>query len=216
MSSASDPGRDTLDEKTLDHLQQQASRVAARSGLSRDDQHDLAQELVLHVLEQRHRFDRERGSFSAFAGQVIAHKAADLAKARRTQRRGHGLSIRSLQEPFLSAEGEQLTLEEIAGEDALRTQLGLRSPDFSEQTLLAADVQRVVASLTPAQRDLCQRLVAASSITEVALDLGLSRAAVYKALVRLRKVFRGAGIAPASPGGGDTSRAVVVPGSGSD
>ncbi|MFB3882532.1 MAG: RNA polymerase sigma factor [Armatimonadota bacterium] len=194
MSAVSDPRHDSIDDRTFGYIQQKARLVAARTEANPDDRHDLAQDLVLHALEQAHRFNQSRGTSAAFFGQVIEHKAADLAKARRALRRGRDLQMRSLQETVVTADGQQLTLEENATEDTLRVQLGLRPPLSFEEALFASEVWRVLASLTPAERDLCWRLIHASSIKEVALSIGLSRAAVYKRIVRLRAFFRAAGI----------------------
>ena len=187
-----DPRRDAVDPETFRRIKDKAYQLSRQPGFSRDEQPDLEQDLLFHVLQQQSRFDSSRGKKRSFLWEVIERKAADLLRGRRRSCR-FGLDIRSLHEP-LADDDSETCLEDIAADDALRAQHGLPTGQSEDDVLHRIDVIRVVAQLTPEQIDLCNRLLDSPTIKQLASELGVARSTVYDMIRRLREAFTRAGL----------------------
>jgi hypothetical protein len=78
-------------------------------------------------------------------------------------------------------------------EEPIENLLGLAAPNI--RTDLRADVSRVLAVLSPFDRNVALCLIGHSAI-ETTQCLGVSRATVYRAIGRLRAAFTDAGLSP--------------------
>ena len=188
-----DVRRTELDAKTVKRIWSKAVQLSKQEGFRADEWPDLQQELVVHVLEQLPKYDPRRGKRDHFLASVISHKATDMLRIRRAKQRGYQVEVVSLHEQVPAAGGEQVLVEDLAADDALQIQLGLSGRLTEEQIHCRVDVQRVEATLTVKQRDICRRL-RVSSITEVAAELGMPRTTLCDEIRRIRRVFREAGL----------------------
>ena len=91
-----------------------ARRLLSRLRLSRCDLADLRQEFLLEVLARLLAFDAGRGSLGAFAGTVMAHKAARIARKVSRERAFYAARPVSLDEPL--ADGDGTTLGDMVAE----------------------------------------------------------------------------------------------------
>jgi DNA-directed RNA polymerase specialized sigma24 family protein len=196
-----DTSRTPLSARERATLRRQAWRVSWAEGFTPADQPDLEQDLLVHVLQQLHRFDPDRGSRLAFVETVARRKALDLVKARQCQARGHDREIHPLHHLVLTPEGEYVSYEELASEDALRAQGGGRQQGAEDQLLLRLDLLRAIADLTPAQQRLCHALLACDGDrTEAAKHLHMARSSFHASLRIVRRRLTEAGLHAASPG----------------
>ena len=58
---------------------------------------------------------------------------------------------------------------------------------------LSIDLGRVIASLPPELRTLCERLQT-ESVTEISRDTGIPRGTIYESIKKLRAIFEDAGL----------------------
>lgn len=146
-----------------------AATITALYGLPKDIRRDLAQEVVLELWRKRTAYDTRRGCWRTFSERVVANRMTSL--------------VRSMQ----SARSGQFK------EDPLETVLGLAVTN--DGTELRTDVSRVLARASPFDRAVAWCLMEHSAV-EASRKLGVCRATVYRAMVRLRVAFTEAGLSP--------------------
>jgi len=189
----SDSSRKELDAEAFQIIRRKALQLIGRAGVSTDDREDIEGDLTLHVLEQLAKFDPTRGRLGAFVTRVVEHKAEDILDARCTARRDYRLDVCSLSDTVQTANGEEVFIEDIAHEDAVRSQHSVGELSLEEEVARKVDLERLLAHLPSEQQDLCRRLMSAT-ISEVAAALGVPRTTLYGPLARLRAIFEEAGL----------------------
>jgi len=189
----SDSSRKELDAEAFQIIRRKALQLIGRAGVSTDDREDIEGDLTLHVLEQLAKFDPTRGRLGAFVTRVVEHKAEDILDARCTARRDYRLDVCSLSDTVQTANGEEVSIEDIAHEDAVRSQHSVGELSLEEQVARKVDLERLLAHLPAEQQDLCRRLMSAT-VSEVAAALGVPRTTLYGPLARLRAIFEEAGL----------------------
>ncbi|WP_439630594.1 sigma-70 family RNA polymerase sigma factor [Gemmata sp.] len=158
MPHAPDEGADDrMCPRVAAIIKAKAARLAARAGLRPQDREDLEQELALHVLERRDRFDPARGTWPAFAHRLAERFASNFLRARRAAKRDGG--------PLAP-----LTAD-VPGPE----------PGDPE---LPAEVARALAGL-PDDLRAAAELVMAATVAEAARKLGVARSTVYARLAEL-------------------------------
>ena len=146
-----------------------AATVATLYGLPSESRRDLEQEALLELWRKRPAYDAQRGSWRTFAERVVANRMTSLVRSMYSERSGH------------------------FREEPIENLLGLAAPN--SLTDLRADVSRVLAGLSPFDRNVALCLIGHSAI-ETTQCLGVSRATVYRAIWRLRAAFTEAGLSP--------------------
>jgi RNA polymerase sigma-70 factor (ECF subfamily) len=189
----SDSSRKELDAEAFQIIRRTASRLIGKAGVTSDESENIEGDLTLHVLEQLSKFDPTRGRLGAFVTRVVEHKAADILDARRTARRDFRVNVCSLSDTVRIADGEEVSLEDIAREDAVRSQHSVAELSLDEQVARKVDLERLLSQVPEEHRDLCRRLMSAT-ISEVAAALGVPRTTLYWPLGRLRAIFEEAGL----------------------
>jgi RNA polymerase sigma-70 factor (ECF subfamily) len=189
----SDSSRKELDAEAFQIIRRTASRLIGKAGVTRDEGEDIEGDLTLHVLEQLSKFDPTRGRLGAFVTRIVEHKAADILDARRTARRDFRLNVCSLSDTVQTAEGDEVSIEDIAHEDAVRSQHSVGELSLEDEVARKVDLERLLAHIPPGQQDLCRRLMSAT-ISEVAAALGVPRTTLYGPRSRLRAIFEEAGL----------------------
>lgn len=129
------------------------------------DREDLKQEAVIRVWQALTKFDPSRASLPTFVEMVVRTRLATMLRASRFRPRQEALN------------------ERFAAEEREPRQLDLR-----------IDIARVVAGVSQFDRAVALSLADASAV-ETSRCLGVSRAATYRAIGRLRSAFSSAGLA---------------------
>ena len=144
-------------------IRRKANRMVGRSGLCPQDRDDLEQQLTLHVLERRARFQADRGTWPAFVQRLVERAGENIVRARRAAKRRTGPL-----EPLTAAVPG-------AGDEA---EGRARAVAAAIPTL--PDDLRVVAEL-----------LLTETVAGAARVLGVSRATVYARLreIRVRTAF---------------------------
>jgi RNA polymerase sigma-70 factor (ECF subfamily) len=146
-----------------------AATIVTVHGLPTDSRRDLEQEALLELWRKHQAYDPRRGSWRTFSERVVANRMTSLVRAMRSERSGQ------------------------FREEPIENLLGLAAPNI--RTDLRADVSRVLAGLSPFDRNVALCLIGHSAI-ETTQCLGVSRATVYRAIGRLRTAFTEAGLSP--------------------
>lgn len=85
-----------FDEGTTRLIRSRARRLCRDRPFTTADRDDVEQELTAHLARRQPRFLPRRGSWTAFVACVLDRRAASLMRERRSQRRGNGRAISSL------------------------------------------------------------------------------------------------------------------------
>jgi len=168
-----------------------AWRLVRRMRLPRHQLEDVRQDLLLDLLERLPAYDTRRGTLGAFAGKILTHKAARLAK--------------SIWRERLLLGGEPVSLDEsVAGfarVELIPEEQGLAA-FFCQNTDAFARIERrldLVSALGALDNDdlrLCAELYHATA-DRLAARGRAPRSSLYRRLKRIRLELMAAGLAAA-------------------
>jgi RNA polymerase sigma-70 factor (ECF subfamily) len=165
-----------------------ARRLSRQLGLCCDDLADLRQDLLTDLISRIKDFDPTRGSLGAFAGTVVAHRAARLAA--RIRRERAVFAPFSLDDPVGGPEDITLgeTIPESGGYPAM---MGQPTDGFA-WVECRLDVDRALGTLRGSDLALCAMLVHRTPTELSENGLG-SRASLYRRVheIRLRLMTGG-------------------------
>jgi RNA polymerase sigma-70 factor (ECF subfamily) len=168
-----------------------ARRLSRQLRLSCDDLADLRQDLLVDLIVRLKSFDPTRGSLGAFAGTVVAHRAARLAA--RVRRDRSMFAPISLDDPMPDAKGTTVgdTIAESSGYSAM---MGQPTDGFASIDR-RLDLDRALGTLRRSDLALCAHLIHRTP-TELSQDGRGSRASLYRGMRKVRLAFMATGLAP--------------------
>lgn len=180
------------DLQTLLHEADAAARRLIRKlRLSKDDLADVRQELLVDVIARLPAFDPKRGSLGAFAGIVMANRAARVAHKVKRERRLYGAVPTSLDETLPDSDGP--TRGDLFSEgEGLSAYFGQPVDAFAEVER-RLDVERGLGALDPDEARLSAAL-SQSNIDEL-VDRGhAARSSLYRRVKNIRLALLAAGL----------------------
>ena len=180
------------DLQTLLHEADAAARRLIRKlRLSKDDLADVRQELLVDVIARLPAFDPKRGSLGAFAGIVMANRAARVAHKVKRARRLYGAVPTSLDETLPDSDGA--TRGDLFSEgEGLSAYFGQPVDAFAEVER-RLDVERGLGTLDPDDARLSAAL-SQSNIDEL-VDRGhAARSSLYRRVKNIRLALLAAGL----------------------
>lgn len=155
-------------------IRTEVKKLRERGVIQRTDEEDISSELMAHLLEVWPRLDPRRGSPEAFINQVVGTRLVSILRHRRAQKR-------------------RGTTRSIDADDARAVEHPCSSDRWPRQIDLRVDLEIAYGMLTSPQRELCDQLLW-DVLTSAAKDLGLPRSTLRYAALKIRKVFRDAGL----------------------
>ena len=177
---------------TLKVVRKYARRLIQRGCFSEDERGAVEQELMAKVLENWPKFDESVGHHKSFVCTIVSNSSLNLSRRIDAKCRGsRPVSLSSIiHDPFDGA----TELAQTIGESELDRRLE-RKPRLSptDRVALLHDLQQVMASLTPKQADLIERLKT-QSLATIAHELGIPRSTLGSRLAVIRERFREAGL----------------------
>lgn len=186
----------SLSSLDLDHLRREADRAAARLvrqfRLPPSDRDDFRQDLLVDLIARLKGFDPARGSLGAFAGTVVAHRAAHLASG--IVRDRAVFAPVSLDDPLPDADGTTVG-DTVAEDGGYLAVMGQPTDGFAavEHRL---DLDRALGGLRPSDLTLCTALTHRTP-TELSQDGRGARASLYRQVREIRLRLMTAGLAAA-------------------
>lgn len=186
--------REMRDGFTAKYARRKAREIAGLAKLTESDAEDVAQDLMIAVLERREKFDPDVAHWNVFVTTIVEREVARILETQRTRKRGGCTDMVSLSTMVEDDEEEDLyvelgtTLVETDGDRLSGLPVIDERADFDWDH----DYEIVLAGLTGEFRDICQRL-RTRTISEVARDLGMTRHAVRHRVARIRERFEECG-----------------------
>jgi RNA polymerase sigma-70 factor (ECF subfamily) len=180
--------REVLVREASDLVRSKAQQMVRRRLVAPQDQEDVRQALLLHVLRKARGFDPSKTSRERFLTMIVRQAVANLLRDRAAGKRcGHA---QSLSRRVRTADGPVELVRYLTDRDG-QARLGTSSRDAAEQAQLATDVAQVVAGLPAPLRELAARL---SRQTKASAARELGRGEVEVGVRRLRRAFERAGL----------------------
>jgi RNA polymerase sigma-70 factor (ECF subfamily) len=191
-SRKSGPSGPLLSRSDLQILLQEtdvaAARLVRRLRLPAHEREDVRQDLLTDLIARFPAFDPARGTLGAFAGTVIAHRAARMAA--RIRRDRVVFAQVSLDDPVAGA--EDITLGDAITESGSYAALMGQCTDRFAAVERRLDLDRALGTLRGSDMALCARLIHRTP-TELSQDGLGSRASLYRQVheIRLRLMTGG-------------------------
>jgi DNA-directed RNA polymerase specialized sigma24 family protein len=168
-----------------------ARRLLWQLRLSRDDLEDIRQDLLADVIARLRGFDPDRGSFGAFAGAVMSHRATRIANKIKRERRLFGAVPISLDETIPDTDG--LTRGDLVSEEeSLSHHLGQQVDVFAAAEH-RIDVERGLGLLDQDDRALCAAL-SHTTVDRLAASGRGGRSSLYRRVRDIRFALTAFGI----------------------
>jgi RNA polymerase sigma-70 factor (ECF subfamily) len=184
---------DGVDKYAVNLIRFKARQMVGRAGFLEADQHDLEQELVTDLLRRLPRFNRQRAKRSTFIARIVNNHIATLVEAQKAGCRDYRRcqSLEELQDTQSQHLGERSAW---LNQDALSCSEQIIFAQRNEASLaLRLDLDKALAKLPVNLRSLCVRLTA-STISDIARELGIPRTTLYEAIHKVRALFEDAGL----------------------
>ena len=187
--------RTGIDRYALRLVQAKARELIGKYGFTRDDVHDIEQDLLADLLRRLPHFDGTKARMNTFTATVVNNQVASIIEARLREKRDHRAAALSLDEvlPTEEPEVDAALVESFDHDDYLRLTRGA-SRTSEESRDLSRDVEVVVQRLPQNLQKLCARLRIGDSASEVASELGIHRSTLYDRIRVIRAAFEEAGL----------------------
>jgi RNA polymerase sigma-70 factor (ECF subfamily) len=183
-----------LDAQMIADVRHVATRVSGLLGSPVYGRDDVAQSILLRIVERTTRFDPRLASARTWARLIARHEAASMIAKARAEKRDCRVCTKSLDEMIETGDGAG-TVERVTtiSADIYGMQTGRQTRPASELQLLAIDLTRVLDQLPPELVSVARLLAEGETPAEAATILNISRATIYRRMVRIRTAFRDAG-----------------------
>jgi RNA polymerase sigma factor (sigma-70 family) len=151
------------------------------------DREDLVQEVLLWWVIQRQRYNKKRGaSIQTFFRHVARNRLTDIYREQKADKRGGTSYPLSLNGPILNEESDDAELGDFVPDPK----------DVASEVEGKVERDRILAWLTPRQRELAQGLAQDYSLAEMARKMKVPRTTLKDELNRIRRVLRRQGYDP--------------------
>ena len=153
-------------------IRRKAKRLAGHCGYRTSDVEDIEQDLAMHVFQQTHRHDPERGTREKFVSKIVKNKLLNIVESRNAKKR-------------------DVRRERMLDPDKEMPQLGLKGDEGSVDVKM--DIAGAMAGLPEDLRDLALRLMTDQK-AEAGRAANLSPQQMKTAVARIAKHFREMGL----------------------
>jgi DNA-directed RNA polymerase specialized sigma24 family protein len=178
-----------LDAPMIADVRHVATSVSGLLGSTAYGRDDVAQSILLRIVERTPRFDPRLASARTWARLITRHEAATMLSKARTEKRDCRLCTKSLNEPVvIGRAGDTIDLESTISMDAYNLKFGRQSRPAEELLNLEIDVRRVLSLVRPSLA-LFAKLLTHESVSDAARSTGISNATAYRRVQKLRTTF---------------------------
>lgn len=186
--SANDP----YFEAAVNAARVRTHQLAARHGLSPAEREDIQQELMLDLLEHRHKFDPAKGSPGTFTGMVSKHRAVELLDGLIKQRMRYTDFGTASKKISAANDPEMGSYKADSADDCIDAIQFKRDPDHDLFTdgMAMHDLNAAIAFMNGQQSALLNLLTEHSDIASACAASGLSTASFYRRVNDLRMHLR--------------------------
>jgi RNA polymerase sigma factor (sigma-70 family) len=178
---------DGFDPETVANVRRKVLRLIRSSSFLWNDQPDLEQELMLHLLRREHRHDPERAPLGTFISWILDNKIRQLLQARHACIRDQRCCQASLNQEYIDDEGNICEWLDSIIQSGRWDGPSRESRQHCAHEL-RIDLAAALAELSPPQLALCRCLMF-HDIAETSRILGVPRSTLYDRIHAIREVF---------------------------
>jgi len=170
-----------------------ANQLIGRHGFTLSDFHDIRQDLLTDVIERLPKFNGDLAGAKTFVTRLINNRIANLIEHRTAACRNPEREECSMDDWVRDEDGAWVRRDSVTDDERLRAHRGVFPRNEQKQADLTMDIDSVAASLPDDLRDLCERLKS-QTVLEISRETGMSSAAIYRRIKKLRERFEEAGL----------------------
>jgi RNA polymerase sigma factor (sigma-70 family) len=164
-----------IDLSTVKYVHRTVKKLLAKLGHSHLDHEDIAQEVLIALYKQEHRYNPEKAEKRTFIYHILHNKVLDVIRFTKTKRQNIRRGVKSLNERVYDEKGKAVELGKLLVDD--------RSADGN---IVSQSFNESLNKLPAHLRTVC-KLLSESSGRNLHRELGLSRHAFYKMMKELRE-----------------------------
>jgi RNA polymerase sigma-70 factor (ECF subfamily) len=180
---------DCFHEFTAKFIRSKVRQLIGRAGFKEADRHDLLQDFALDLLQRRKSFNPEAANWDAFVVVVCENRYATILEHQKAKMRSRQRESGSLNHPMREDHGDGTEIGATIPDFQHGRRAGQRRRLDEEAVDLVLDTARVLESLPPHLRQLCEELKRCDSISIVARRMRISRNTVYRRMTQIRQRF---------------------------
>ena len=165
-----------------------AAQLVGQHGFTEADREDLAQELRLHLLKRKAKFDPSRAQWNTFVARVVEHKVVSIVRRQASKCRDSQQDGESLNEPGRSKTGKRGERGDLITEEEGRRRTAQDVRSTTDAVNLSLDAKQFLAGLPAPIRDVSELVMQGHSVQDIARDLHLSRATIQRRIAVLRQM----------------------------
>lgn len=184
---------DEIIQYTIARAHYKTKQLIGRHGFTQSDFDDIRQELLTDVVERLPKFNGDLAGAKTFVCRLINNRIANLIEHRKAGCRNRQREECSMDDWVRDEDGAWARRDSATDARRLRAHRGVSPREDQEQADLAMDVESAIASLPDDLRDLCERLKT-QTVLEISRNTGVSCAALYRRIKKLRELFEAAGL----------------------
>jgi RNA polymerase sigma-70 factor, ECF subfamily len=167
-----------IDLTTVKYVHRTVKRLLAKLGHSHLDHEDIAQEVLIALYKQEHRYDPEKAEKRTFVYRILYNKVLDVIRFNKTKRQNNKRGVKSLNERVYDENGKAVELGKLLVDS--------RSADCP----IASQSFRDSLNKLPVHLRAVSELLSQSSSHNLHRELGISRHAFYKMVKELREEIK--------------------------
>ncbi|MEK7270554.1 MAG: sigma factor [Planctomycetota bacterium] len=185
--------RADVDQYAANLIRIKARQLVCAGRFLESERKDLEQEMTLHLIARRPKFDKARASERTFVSRIVDRKISNLVRRQILKSRVLGQRICSLNESISDGEGGSVERAETLATVGPDRRLGkdLRAKTYAQD--LAIDLAQIVARLPEQLRRLCE-VLKEDDPAGAARKMGIPRSTLDSHIGRLRRRFEDAGL----------------------
>lgn len=185
-------GEDILTKFAFNQAKVKGEQLAPRPEFADCDPEDIAQELLMYLIQKADQFDPSRSGLNTFINRVLDSGVRELLRAKKRQKRhplDADIEIQSFEATVDTCDETFANLgDEVSREDLNRRTRGGYIDQYSEVDERDA-IEVAMSRLTPEMRRIVL-FMADHSLTETRREFGLTRPQFNKHRAMLQKHFR--------------------------
>ncbi|MFI4912683.1 MAG: hypothetical protein ACIAQZ_13545 [Sedimentisphaeraceae bacterium JB056] len=171
--------------------------LASRGDISKDDIEDIKQQLYMHLIIQKDKFDASKAQVSTFIKHVVEKKLFNILRSKYNGKKTVDQGCLSLNIVVArdDIQGANLTLEQCISNQEYQRFHQNNSDDFADTINRKIDIKNIIENLPSEQKQACMLILEGNSISQAAKKMHLGRSNFYKRIIwPLREYFKLQGI----------------------
>jgi RNA polymerase sigma-70 factor (ECF subfamily) len=176
-----DSSRTELGEYAVKLISFKARQLIGQYGFTEADRDDIEQNLTVDLLQRQPKFNPSRASLHTFIDRIVNHAVASLVERQSAACRDYRRNGVSLNDPVAvgGVDDEPTEVGDLIDQDTYLRSTGQPAMHLPDQVALHVYLGRFLSMVPPELSDLCARLAAGQTMSDIARETGIPRPTLY-------------------------------------